>query len=82
MRRDDTLARMPGRWKPPKEERTDPDAIRRKKELAEKLAFAVEFGTEEEFVAAVKEFKPDVGKEELKAWIMRFHDARREKRGL
>jgi len=46
------------------------------------LAFAVEYGTEEEFVAAVKEFRADVGKEELKTWIMRFHDARREKRGL
>ena len=73
---------MAGRWKPPKEERTDAEAIRRKKELAEKLAFAVEYGTEEEFVAAVKKFKPDVGKEQLKALIMQFHDARREKRGL
>jgi hypothetical protein len=73
---------MAGRWKPPKEQRTDADVVRRKKELAEKLAFAVEYGTEEEFVAAVKKFKPDVGKENLKAWIMRFHDARREKRGL
>lgn len=73
---------MPGRWKPPKSERTDAEAMRRKKVLAEKLAFAVEYGTEEEFVAAVKKFKPDVGKKELKAWITRFHDARREKRGL
>ena len=73
---------MKTRWKPPKEDRTDAETIRRKKELAEKLAFVVEYGTEEEFVAAVKEFKPDVGKEELKLWIMRFHDARREKRGL
>jgi hypothetical protein len=73
---------MAGRWKPPKEQRTDAEAVRRKRELAEKLAFAVEYGTEEEFVAAAKKFKPDVGKEELKAWIMRFHDARREKRGL
>jgi hypothetical protein len=73
---------MPSSWKPPEEDRTDASAIRRKKELAEKLAFAVEYGTEEEFVAAVKKFKPDVGKEELKAWIMRFHGARREKRGL
>jgi hypothetical protein len=46
------------------------------------LDFALEYGTEEEFVAAVKAFKPDAGKEELKAWIMRFRDARREKRGL
>ena len=73
---------MPRRWKPPKEDRTDAEAIRRKKELAEKLAFAVEYGTEEEFVAAVKKFKPDAGKEELKAWITRFQDARRETRGL
>ena len=73
---------MASRWKPPKEDRIDAEAVRRKKALAEKLAFAVEYGTEEEFVAAVKEFKPDVKKEELKLWIMRFHDARREKRGL
>jgi undecaprenyl pyrophosphate synthase len=69
-------------WKPPIEDRTDAELIRRKKKLAEKLAFAVEYGTEEEFIAAVREFKPDVGKEELKAWLMQFRDARREKRGL
>ncbi len=73
---------MAGRWRPPKSERIDAEMVRRKKELAEKLAFAVEYGTEDEFVAAVKKFKPDVGKEELKTWIMRFHDARRAKRGL
>jgi len=73
---------MAGRWKPPKAERTDAGAVRRKRELAEKLAFAVGYGTEDEFVAAVKKFKPGVGKEELKTWIMRFHDARRAKRGL
>ncbi len=73
---------MAGRWKPPKEDRTDAETVHRKKELAEKLDFAVEYGTEEEFVDAVKKFKPDVGKEELKAWIMRFHGARREKRGI
>jgi len=73
---------MAGRWKPSREDRTDAEVIRRKRELAEKLAFAVEYGTEEEFVAAVKKFKPSVGREELKAWITRFHEARREKRGL
>jgi len=73
---------MAGRWKPPKSERTDAEALRRKRELAEKLAFEVEYGTEEEFVAAVRNSNPDVGKEELKEWIRRFHDARREKRGL
>lgn len=73
---------MPRRWKPPQSETTDAEKLRRKRELAEKLAWAVEYGTDEEFVAAVKKFKPDVGKDELKAWILRFHDARREKRGL
>jgi len=73
---------MPRGWKLPKEDRTDAEAVRRKRELAEKLAFAVDYGTVDEFVAAVKKFKPDVGKEELKTWIMQFHDARRAKRGL
>ncbi len=73
---------MPRDWKPPEEKRVDEELVRRKKKLAEKLAFAVDYGTEEEFVAAVKKFKPNVGKEELKIWIMRFHAARREKRGL
>ena len=69
---------MAKQWKPPREQRTDAEAARRKRELAEKLADAVEYGSEEDFVAAVKKFKPDVGNEELKVWIMRFHDARRE----
>lgn len=56
--------------------------LRRKRELARKLADAVEFGTEEDFVAAVKNFKPDIAQEELRTWIMRFRDAVREKRGL
>jgi hypothetical protein len=45
---------MAGRWKPPKEQRIDAELVRRKKELAEKLDFVLEYGTEEEFVAAVK----------------------------
>ena len=40
--------------------------LRRKREPEKKLTDALEFGTEEDFVAAVKNFKPDV----------------REKRGL
>jgi hypothetical protein len=68
-------------WKPPIEERTDADVIRRKKELRKKLAEIVEYGTEEDFVAAVKAFKPDVGGEELRALIMQFRAAVREKRG-
>ena len=50
---------MPRGWKLPKEDRTDAEAVRRKRELAEKLAFAVDYGTEDEFVAAVKKFKPE-----------------------
>jgi hypothetical protein len=73
---------MSRRWKPPGEQRLDAELLRRKRRLAEKLAFAVECGTEDEFVTAVKEFKSDISKEELKEWIMRFRDARREKRGL
>lgn len=73
---------MAGRWKPPKEQRTDAEALGRKRKLAEKLADAVDYGTEEDFVAAVKVYKPEIGNEELKTWIMRFHAARREKRGL
>ena len=37
----------------------------RKKELAEKLADAVDYGTQEDFVAAVKSYKPEIGKAEL-----------------
>lgn len=73
---------MTSRRKPPKEKRTDAEVMRRKRELAKKLADAVEYGTEEDFVAAVKNFKPHVGGDELKTWIMLFRDAVREKRGL
>jgi hypothetical protein len=73
---------MAGRWKPPKEDRTDQDAVRRERELRRKLAEIVEFGTEADFVAALKAYKPEVGKEELKELIMQFRAAVREKRGL
>ena len=73
---------MAGRWKPPKSERTDAEILRRKRELAEKLAFAVEYGTEDDFVAAVKAYNPDASGGYLREMITRFHDARREKRGL
>jgi len=73
---------MKTRWTPRKEDRTDIEAVRRKRELAEKLAFAVEYGTEDDFVAAVKAYKPDASGGYLREMITRFHDARREKRGL
>jgi hypothetical protein len=73
---------MVGRWKPPKEDRKDAEAVRREKELRRKLADIVEFGTEADFVEVLKAYRPEVGKEELKALIMQFRAAVREKRGL
>jgi hypothetical protein len=73
---------MAGRWKPSKEDRTDAEAVRRERELGQKLADIVEFGTEADFVAALKAYRLEVGKEELKALIMQFRAAVREKRGL
>lgn len=45
----------------------------------QKLADIVEFGTEADFVAAVKAYRPETGKEEL---IMQFRAGVRERRGL
>lgn len=73
---------MAGRWKPRKEDRTDADAVRREEELRRKIPDIVEYGTEEDFVVAVKAYKPDVGKEELQTLIMQFRDAVRANRGL
>lgn len=73
---------MPHRWKPPKEDRTDADAIRREREFQQDLADILEYGTEEDFVAMLKMHKPNVGKEELQRLITQFHVYVREKRGL
>ncbi len=73
---------MAGRWKPPKEDRTDQEAVQREKELRRKLADILEFGTEADFVAALKAYRPEVGRQELKALVMQFRAAVRERRGL
>ena len=73
---------MARRWKPPREERTDAESLRRERELRKELADIVEYGTEEDFVVAVKAYKPDIGKDELRTWIMQFRDVVRAKRGL
>ena len=73
---------MAGRWKPRKEERTDADAVRREQQFHRDLSDILEYGTEEDFVAALKIYKPDIGKEQLQTLIMQFRDAVREKRGL
>lgn len=49
---------------------------------ADKLELIVENLGEDEFVSAVKGYKPDITKEELQEWVMRFRAAVREKRGL
>ena len=73
---------MAGRWKPAKSERIDTDAVRREQEFQQDLSDILEYGTEEDFVAALKIHKPDIGKEELQTLIMQFRGAAREKRGL
>jgi hypothetical protein len=73
---------MPRRWKPPKEDRTDAEAVRREREFQQDLRDILEYGTEEDFVAALKNYKPDIGKEEIQDSIMQFRVYAREKRGL
>ena len=73
---------MPYNWKPPKEDRTDSDAIRREERFQQDLGEILEYGTEDDFVALLKAHTPDIGKEELKASIMQFRVYVREKRGL
>jgi hypothetical protein len=73
---------MPGRWKPPKEDRTDAEAVRREERFQKDLSDILEYGTEEDFVALLKWHKPDIGKEELQTAIRQFHVCAREKRGL
>ena len=73
---------MPRRWKPPKEDRTDADAIRREREFQQDLRDILDYGTEDDFAAALKNYKPHIGKEELRESIMQFRVYVREKRGL
>jgi hypothetical protein len=73
---------MPRRWKPPKEDRTDAEAVRREREFRQDLSDILEYGTEDDFVVALKNYKPEIGKEELQQAIMQFRVYVREKRGL
>ncbi len=73
---------MSPRWKPPKEERTDAEVIRREQQFQQDLSDILEYGTEDDFVAMLKIQKPDIGKEELQKLITQFHVYVREKRGL
>lgn len=73
---------MPRRWKPPKSERTDAEAVRREREFQRDLGDILEYGTEDDFMALLKLHKPDIAKEELQTLIRQFHAYVREKRGL
>jgi hypothetical protein len=73
---------MPGRWKPPKSERTDAEAIRREQRSQRDLSDILEYGTEDDFVAYLKLHKPGIEKEELQELIKQFYVYAREKRGL
>ena len=58
------------------------DKARLQREAREKLAEILEYGTEEDFVEAVKAWKPEIQPKELQDWIMLFRASVREKRGL
>ncbi len=58
------------------------DLKARGRALSDKLELIAEYLGEDDFVSAVKGYKPDVTKEELQKWIMLFRAAVREKRGL
>jgi hypothetical protein len=72
------MARTP---KPPKTDEQQAEE-RRRRNFAEELDLIAEYLGEEDFVAAVKGYKPDVSREELQEWIRLFRDVVREKRGL
>jgi len=67
--------------KPPKTDEQR-ERERRRREFAKKLELIAEYLGEDDFVSAVKGYKPDVTKEELQEWVMLFRAAVREKRGL
>jgi len=73
---------MAGRWKPPKEDRIDVEAVRREREFQRKLRDVLEYGGEDDFVGVLKNYQPNMTKEELRAAIMQFRVSVREKRGL
>jgi hypothetical protein len=79
-----TQAEQKSMAKPPRPPKTDEqrEAERRRREFADKLELIVENLGEDDFVSAVKGYKPDITTEELQEWIMRFRAAVREKRGL
>jgi hypothetical protein len=60
----------------------DENKVRVEREAREKLPDILEYGTESDFVEAVKAWKENIPPDELKDWIRLFHVCVREKRGL
>ncbi len=58
---------------------TDKEQLKVKRVARVKIAELLEYGTEEDFVAAVKSWKPDLTPKELKEWVMLFRDAKNER---
>jgi hypothetical protein len=56
---------MPRRWKQPKSDRSDTEAVRREQRSQQDLSDILEYGTEDDFVVYLKLHKPNLGKEEL-----------------
>ena len=63
---------MARRWKPPKEDRTEAEAVRRERQHQQDVSDILEYGTEDDFVAFLKMKKPGIGQEELRELIMQF----------
>ena len=67
--------------KPPKSDEQR-EVEKRRQAFANKVELIAEYLGEDDFVSAVKAYKPDVAKDELQEWVMLFRAAVREKRGL
>jgi len=70
-----------GLFEPPKSY-IDENKIRVQREAQAKIKDLLEYGSEEDFVAAVKSWKKDISQKELLEFIDLYRAARLEKRGL
>jgi hypothetical protein len=60
----------------------DREKLRIARNASAKIPDLLEYGSEEDFVAAVKVWKPNIAPAELKELILLFREMHREKRGL
>ena len=72
-----------GYSEPPKRKYIDENLVRVQREAKERMAYLLEHGTEEEFVAALKAWLGENLKpERMQRCVKQFHALRAEKRGL